>query len=714
MTTALALLAVFSSQQRPQNPFLPPSASIHYAPDRTYDLQNLTVDVDVDWPNRTITGHAVNTIEPLLTGITQLRFMAGTDIQINKVQIDGQETRYDRKDKWITISIPPVKTISPMKVTFDYKLSNSKASPFGGIGGWHWIATRDNEPTRVGFWTQGESESTSNWCPTWDYPNDLTTSETRCTVQADWDVIGNGKLISNKLSADGKRRTFDWKMTQPHATYLLSICGGPFDIKKDKWQDVDLWYVVPRGQGKYIDDSFGDTKDMLTFYSNALGVKYAWPKYAQDAMYDFGGGMENVSATTLGAGSITEAREGFRNMASLNSHELGHQWFGDLVTCKDWGDIFLNESFATYMQDMYFEHSRGKNGYDWEIADNIGSYLVEARRYKRPISTKLYPNADAMFDSHTYPKGGAVLHTLRRWLGDEAFFKGLNRYLTMWRHTPVESAQLRSALTEASGKNCDPFWAQWFDKPGHPVLDYTWTSDASGVIALTVNQKQDTSDGTPIYDIPTKVAIFSNGQRVDFPVVLNAASQVFNLPTAGKKVDAVLLDPDRDFLREIPELHWQTSELLPIMANAPCGPDRQEAMRRLLTKEVSDDVALQAAAIVAKDSTMFTAFRTINPLVVLERPALRAFFLSQLKHPNFEREAEAVSGLSRLPADAGTTAALRALVNDKAPIQVVINSITALAKWDKKGNEDVIKKAQVIPSRNDRIKRAADRLLSAE
>lgn len=705
-----ALTFAIQGQAQNRNPFLPPSASIHYAPDRTCDLLNVSVDVDVDYPKRSIVGHVVNTMSPLRNGITQIRLMAGTRLEISNVTVDGKAAHFTRHEKDLLIDIAPSHKGMPMAIAIDYKGVNSKAAPFGGIGGWHWIEPRDSEPSHEGFWTQGESESTSNWCPTWDYPNDLATSETRCTVPAAWNVIGNGTLVSDKLSADKTRRTFDWKSTLPHATYLLTLCGGPFDIKKDTWEGVPLLYVVPKGLGQYIDDTFGDTKDMLSFYSKVLGFKYPWAKYAQDAMYDFGGGMENASATTLGTGELTDKREGFRNAASVNSHELAHQWFGDTVTCKDWGDIWLNESFATFMQSLYFEHSRGKNGYDEEIDNNMRSYFQEARRYKRPLSTKMYPNADSMFDSHTYPKGGVILHTLRRWLGDEAFFSGLHLYLTTWQHTPVQSAQLCRAMTEATGINCEPFWAQWIDKPGHPVLDYTWTAGSDGKVNLTVKQTQDTSDGTPIYDIPAKVGVISeSGEFKEYLVTLNGAEQNFSFQASNP--GAVILDPDHDFLREIPTLHWSAAELPLILKFAPNSIDRSEAMRMLLDGSPTDATIQMVAQVVAKDNGQFPAFRTVRQLANVRKPELRGFWLDMLNHPNFDRRAEAVAALSQLPADPATTQKVRALVTDQQPIRVVVDAINALAKWDAKGNADIFKKAQTIASRGNRIKNAAEAAL---
>src|SRR6516225_10031962 len=253
-------------------------------------------------------------------------------------------------------------------------------------------------------------------------------------------------------------------MQHAHATYLISLVGAPLDIKRSSWRGVELIYAVPKGKRHLIDDSFGDTPDMLSFFSGTLGVKYPWPKYAQSAMYDHPAGMENVTAATLGAHGLTDKRRGFRTMSGANAHELAHQWFGDLLTCKDWGHLWLNEGFATFFRYLYVEHSRGKDAYAHEIEGAMQSYFQESRRYKRPLATNLYPDKEAMFDAHTYQKGAAILHTMRRYLGDQAFFVGLRQYLTRYRHMPVDSHDLCEAMTEATGVNLEPFFDQWIYK----------------------------------------------------------------------------------------------------------------------------------------------------------------------------------------------------------------------------------------------------------
>jgi len=708
---ALAVLALSSGVLSQGNsPFAPPRAKLQYAPDRTFDLQHVAVELDVDYSNKTISGKSVNTLAPLRNGLTSIELMAGAGLDISSVKVNGTVAKFVRNGKRLSIATSPTAKGKAMMVEVAYSAKNSRGSGFGsGGGGWHWINPREGMPDRVGFWTQGETEYNSEWAPTWDYPNDLATSETKTTVQADWDVIGNGVLVSDNKSADGKRRTFHWKMTQPHATYLLALYGGPFDIKKDKWEGVDLWYVVPKGSGYLIDDSFGDTKDMLSFYSKVLGVKYPWPKYAQAAMYDFGGGMENVSATILGEGSLTEARDGFRNMASLNAHELGHQWFGDLVTCMHWGDTWLNESFATFMDSIYMEHSRGKAAYDWTVEGNMQGYFQEARRYKRPLSTKMYANGDSMFDSHSYPKGAAVLHTLRRQLGDEAFFAGLNYYLTKWRHTPVESAQLRRAFIEATGINVEPFWAQWVEAPGHPVLDYSWVHEG-GTLKLTVKQTQDTSAGTPVYEITTKVGYSEGGAFKTMPVRISKAEETFELAVAAKPA-AVVLDPNHDFLREIPKLNWADSELPFILQFAPNSADRQVAMDRMMSNPSESNLKLITDQITLDVDPEQPVFRQLSALISAAKPELRAFWTAQLGHPNIDRREQAASALARLPKDDSTIAKFRSLVNPQAPIRVVVTVINALSAWDKAGNADVFRKALEIKDRRGQIKRAAQQAL---
>lgn len=697
----------------PGSPFAPPRATMQYSPDRDYDLKHVAVSLTIDYPKHQFMGTSVNTLSPLRGELNVVRLHCGPNLTVAECGVNGQTAPFSREGEFLLIR--PAQAVafgkdSEVSVSYTGGAQQGRGFGQGGGGGFHWInPTGANTPDRVGFWTQGETSGNREWCPTWDYPNDFATSETTVTVPAEWTVIGNGLKVSDKEDGNALTRTVHWKLNEPHATYLLSLAAGPLDMKTAKWEGKPLLYVVPKGKANLIDASFDDTPDMLTFYSSITGVKYAWPKYAQNAMYDFGGGMENVSATTLGAGSLTDARSGFRRMASLNSHELAHQWFGDLVTCKNWGDSWLNESFATFFQMLYFEHSRGINAYDREVENNRNTYLREARRYQRPISTRLYASPDNMFDSHAYPKGGDVLHTLRRQLGDKVFFAGINRYLTQHYHQPVETSDLAQAMTEASGINMAPFFDQWVYKPGHPVLDYAWNyDDAAKAVVVTLKQTQaDPTKNIPLYDIPAHIGVIANGKLTRLPIHVTASGeQTINVPFASRP-DSVLLDPDHDFLKQQVGQTPSDIELPFIVQYAPNGIDRSDALARMLAGTPSDALVKVADDAVAADRERFPAFATIDRLGDLKREDLRPLFHSQINHLSVGRRAEAINALGKLPATPEDTKMLRGLVNDTDPYVVVAAAVRVLGAWDGKANADVLQKAGQMDSLGEVIREAA-------
>lgn len=683
---ALALVSYAHAQggsMGVDNPFSAPDATVHYAPSRTFDLLDVSYSFDVDYPNRKFSAVAVNTATALLSGTTQHRLNASRRLSIDSVEFNGRPAKYSRDDEGILIETPPTK--AGEKLVFRIAYHSQKTAGQQG-GGWHWHEPIKSDPSKVGFFTNGETADTRDWCVTWDYPNDFATSETRTTVRKDWSVIGNGLPISDTPTADGKRHTVVWRMNQPHATYLTSIVAGPFDIHKDTWRGITLYYVCPKGMGGKLDYSFAHTKDILSFYSDKLGVKYPWPKYAQDCTYDFGGGQENVSATTYGI-FLTDSREDRYGMDWLISHETGHQWFGDLVTCKDWGQIWLNESFAEFMEMSWTRQSRGPVEASREVESESQGYFQESRRYKRPMATNFYQNPDVMFDQHTYPKGGVLLTSLRMQLGDEAFYAGLHRYLTQKRGGPVESNDLCEAMTEASGINLHPWFDQWIYKPGHPVIDWSWSwDDAKKEVVVKVKQTQDTSKGTPIYDVPTHVGLLAGNSITRFPIHLSAAEQEFRLPSSNKP-ESVAFDPDHEFLREIPKMPWAPEELMAVLRADPNPIDRAYALRKLLTGTPSDSTIHDIVDVLKADQGPWPAIQDTGRLGNLKRPDLRSFWEAELRHESYARRAGAARALANLPDSSGM---LRTLIDDHQPYAVVEAALRGLSDQDFAGSKTLI------------------------
>jgi aminopeptidase N len=307
------------------------------------------------------------------------------------------------------------------------------------------------------------------------------------------------------------------------------------------------------------------------------------------------------------------------------------------------------------------------------------------------VATNLYSDPGVMFDQHTYPKGGVLLTSLRKMLGDKLFFAGLNRYLTNHQNSPVETNMLCVAMTEATGINLHPWFDQWILKPGHPVIEWSWSWDGAKKEAVVhVKQTQDVSSGTPIYDIPAKVALLSADGQIDIrPIHLNAADQEFRL-AANSKPATIAFDPDHDFLREIPKSPWTDAELPVIARYAPNCVDRQSAFSGMLAGTPSDAVVRTAVETLKADKGVEPAILSVTGLAALKRPDLRGFWESELTHENFARRTAAVNALADLPANPGDVQRLRGLIDDKQPYSVVAAAMTASAKFDYPGSASLI------------------------
>lgn len=686
------------------------------APERTYDLKRLTLDFKVDYENYRVAAIATNQGVALRDKTTKLRFHAGKSLAIASVKLNGAIAKYTRDDEGILVQTPPIKRRQPFQVVIAYSFgSKEMPADFDNLG-WRWHYREPSMPSKVGFVTDSEPMDLRQWAVTWDYPNDLTKTETRTTVPAEWEVIGNGILASNKLDRARKTRTFVWRMDKPHATYLTSLAAGPYDIIRDSYKGIPLLYAAPKSDpgsnktpldkgfdlfdlrrndgGASLRYTLGPTKEMLATFEKAIGVPFPWPKYAQTFAYNMNGGMENVSASTFG-NVLMHPRQSQNGNEGIVAHEIAHQWFGDLVTCRQWGEIWLNESFAMFMEFYWQQHKYGDIGMQMSFDFAVLSYLGEAEGYIRPLSQPQYVDAKAMFDRHAYAKGAVLLETLRRKLGDKAFFSGLKRYLTKHAHTAVDASMLCKAMTEEAGVDLKPWFDQWIYKPGHPRIRWSWAwDDKAKEVVVTIEQTQDRTKGIPLYDIDTNLGmIFKNAksklERRQIHVKDEKAKFRF---ACARKPDAVLFDPDRRFLRRIEKQPWQTDELPLIAEFAPYGMDRYAAFRAMLQGKPSDEAVANAARIASLDSGVQVALFETSALSNLAHEDLRSFWISQLNHKNWSRRSQAIRALAALKSDTQTLRTIEKLVSDNQPFDVVENALRALEKLDYGASQATIRR----------------------
>jgi aminopeptidase N len=467
-----------------------------YIPPHDYDQRNIKLDLRFDWDQEQAIGSASITLAPIVKDLRRVDFDAAYMTIAGATLASGAPLKFEYDATRERLSIFLDRAYQPaeeLTVVVSYHTNQPSADKRAG-GGLTFIKPRPEDPTRPRqIWSQGEAETNHLWFPSFDHPNDFAASQIVATVEKPLTVISNGKLLSVKENADGTR-TFDWKIDQPHATYLTSIIVGEFVPVTADYAGIPITTYVYKNEVEEGKVTAARLPAMVQFFSEKTGVKYPYAKYAQTTVRDFGGGMENISATTQTDNMIHDARyELDATSDGLQSHELAHQWFGDYLTCRSWSDIWLNESFATYFQAMWDEHHLGRDDFLYsDVKNNQEAYFQTwARGQRRPIVTKNYANPDAVFDTYAYPRGGAVLHMLRTWLGEDNWWRSINHYLTKHAHQPVETAQFRIAIEETTGQPMDWFFDEWLYKMGHPIFRVTQDYDATRKeLTLKVIQEQ--------------------------------------------------------------------------------------------------------------------------------------------------------------------------------------------------------------------------------
>ena len=402
-----------------------------------------------------------------------------------------------------------------------------------------------NKPTQI--WTQGETESTSVWLPTIDKPNQKSTQEFNLTVPAKYVSLSNGKLTAQKYNTDGTR-TDTWVMDQPHCPYLFFMGIGDFAVVKDNYKGKEVNYYVEKEYEKVARKIFGHTPEMIAFYSDKVtGIPYPWVKYSQMVGRDYvSGAMENTTATLHQASAQQDARElvDGNSWEGTIAHELFHQWFGDLVTAESWSNLTVNESFANYSQVLWNEYKYGADAGAYENEKDKLTYFG-SQGQKKDLVRFYYADKEDMFDQVTYEKGGRILHMLRNYVGDDAFFKSLNKYLTTNQYSNGSAHKLRLAFEEVTGKDLNWFFNQWYFGSGHPSLDINYGYDEVAKKAMVIIKQ--TQGGDKLFKLPIKIDVYNGAAKNTYPVWLENKNDTFYF-SAGSKPDLINVDGDKILL----------------------------------------------------------------------------------------------------------------------------------------------------------------------
>jgi len=520
-----------------------------YAPDRAVDIRHIRIDVTPNFKERSVAGETKLWFKPIRAGISEVKLNA-QDLRVESVAVTGGSAAIKAFQNTGVELIITFKADLPAGEEQEVAVKHA-AHPRKGM--YFRTAEMGYLPEDEHLFTQGEDIEARHWFPCFDSPNEKFTSEVICRVPEAMTVLSNGRLISEEAAGNGMKAV-RWLQDKPHVSYLISLVAGFFKKIEDRYKDIPLAFYTPVSQIDLAPSSFRRTKEMMAFFEEETGVPYPWAKYDQVCVQDFmWGGMENTSQTTLTDLTLFPAEtENIRSSQGLVAHELAHQWFGDLVTCQDWSDAWLNEGFATYCEMLFELHADGRDEFHYGLRGAalafIGKTVAED---SRPIVFRKYDAPVELFGYLIYPKGAWVLHMLRAELGPELFRQCIKTYLERHQFGNVVTHDLIAAVEDVSGRPFDQFFDQWVFHPHHPELEvkYSW-SEQDGLARVIVRQVQPLTNEVALFKFPLKVRFKGAFGTVEKKWTVAAKEEEF-LIFLESAPETVRVDPDFELLAKM-------------------------------------------------------------------------------------------------------------------------------------------------------------------
>jgi len=553
--------------------------------DKIHDLVHTKLKVDFNFNKKELNGEAWVTAKPHFYATDHFSLDAKAMI-IHQVSFNNEILEYSYDDYKINIDLPKeFRKGEEFTIYIKYTARPEKVAQKGSAAitsakGLYFINADGydkNKPTQI--WTQGETEASSCWFPTIDTPNQKTTQEIYITVPKRFVTLSNGKLVDQVVN--GSNRTDYWKMDKKHAPYLFFMGVGEYEIIKDSYNNIPIDYYVEKKYAPYAKDIFGNTPEMMEFFSRILGVAFPWNKYSQIVGRDYvSGAMENTTAVIHGEQAYQTPGQLIDENIQENTiaHELFHHWFGNLVTSESWSNLTLNESFANYSEYLWREYKYGQLDANMHLFEANQAYLNGQNEHKHLVRFT-YDDKEDMFDAVSYNKGGTILHMLRNYLGDSAFFEGLKEYLTTYQYGSAEVHQLRLIFEKITGKDLNWFFNQWYYGSGHPKIDVSYDYNTIQR-KVTVNLLQLNSNA---FAFPIAIDIFEEGKRIRHHVFVKGKDASFTF-AYSKLPTLIQVNADGVLLCEINE-NKVLSDYIFQLKNAQNYSHRREALIAISNKQ---------------------------------------------------------------------------------------------------------------------------------
>ena len=651
-----------------------------YARDRRVDIEHVKLEATPDFTKRSVVTIMTMRFKPIALPLDKLELDA-VDLRIAKIQVGGARLadQIVADEKLTLIFDSPIAPGAEVTVTI-----HSSTEPKHGL--YFKTPEMGYKPGDTQVWSQGEADLHRFWFPCYDYPNERFTSEVICHAPTGMEVVSNGSLISKQSAGD--LTTWHWKQDKPHVNYLIALAAGYFHKLEDKAGALPLALLVPPSHKDQAALAFADTKKIVEFYNREIGVPFAWDKYYQVYCLDFiAGGMENTSCTFEMAGGLFDAStENLHTLQHLDAHETAHQWFGDLVTCRDWSHLWLNEGFASYYTVLYEQEKNGPDAMKYSLW--LEAEDVFSANDKRPTVWRDYEDPMQQFDSRVYPKGAWILHMLRSQLGPNLYRKAIRTYLERHRNGIVGTDDLHDVVEEVSGLSFDQFFDQWLYHGGFPEMkiDYSWDA-AARQARLTVKQTQKVTDQVRLFRIPLPVAFTIKGQKAPVVLTMNVsqAEEDFYFTLAAQP-ELVRIDPDYTVLAKI-DFTPPGDMLDKQLTSDVIG--RLIAARTLGTRKDQASVD-KLAALMRGDAFHAVRSQAAKSLGRIVTPAARQALIAGLeKQPDARARLSIVEALASLPHADAQQALQKLAATEKNP-----GILTAIIKsWGTRPGDAAIRQA---------------------
>ena len=653
---------------------------------KTTELKHTKLKVNFDYQKEQMNGEEWLTASPFFYATNEL-VLDAKGMVIHEVALDKNGSKsplkFDYKNDELKITLDKTYqknqdyTIYIKYTARPNEVKQAGSAAINDAKGLYFINAQGKDPDKpTQIWTQGETESSSAWFPTIDKSNQKTTQEIYMTVPDKYVTLSNG-ILKDSQKESGNLRTDHWVMDKRHSTYLFFMGVGEYAVVKDKWRNIPVDYYIEKEYEPYAKQIYGNTPEMIEFFSKKLGYDYPWAKYAQISGRDYvSGAMENTTATLHGSDILQKPGQLIdeNKWEDTIAHELFHHWFGDLVTAESWSNLTVNESFANYSEYLWNEYKYGKDQADYHQMEDVDHYIHNPGDFKKDLVRFDYASREDVFDLVTYQKGGGILHMLRNYLGDDAFFAGITEYLKTYEYQNAEAHQLRLAFEKVSGKDLNWFFNQWYFGSGHPKLNYTSTFEpVKKQVTVVINQSQEQP-----FEFPLAIDVYDNGKPKRYNVWVDAKAKNTFTFDSFKNPDLININADGILVADVTETKTPEQSLLQFtgskeyksksiaLSNIKEADAKNSAVIKLLTAALKDpffrirEQALELVDLTNADQmkalgTDVEKLASNDPKTLVQAAAISA--LSKTKNakynPIFEKGLNAVSNAVKASSLAG-------------------------------------------------------------